>query len=129
MLATGGPVLEVSEATGPNSAAAAVISLQDYTEPIGQWNNRMVNGRMVADASEILPAYINQTPVAWAGTHRHTAGGKNDTYKFTYLYAIPVELNPGAQQLTLPNNPRLKLLAVSVANDARDRIRSLRGAV
>jgi len=77
---------------------------------------------MVADASEILPAYINRTPVAWAGTHRHTAGGKNDTYKFTYLYAIPVELNPGAGQLTLPGNPRLKLLAMSVANDARDRI-------
>jgi hypothetical protein len=122
MLATGGPVLEVSEVTGPNSVAAAVISLQDYTEPIGQWNNRMVNGRMVVDASEILPAHINQTPVAWAGTHRHTAEGKNDTYKFTYLYAIPVELSPGAQQLALPNNPRLKLLAVSVANDARDQI-------
>ncbi len=122
MLATGGPVLEVSGATGPNRAAATVISLQNYTEPIGQWNNRMVNGRMIAEASEILPACINHTPVAWAGTHRHTADGKNDTYKFTYLYAIPVELNPGGQQLTVPNNPRLKLLAVSVANDARDQI-------
>jgi alpha-mannosidase len=122
MLATGGPVLEASKAMGPNGVAATAISLQDYTEPIGQWNNRMVNGRMVADASEILPAYINQTPVAWAGTHRHTADGRNDAYKFTYLYAIPVELNPGARQLTLPDNPRLKLLAVSVAGDSRDRI-------
>jgi alpha-mannosidase len=122
MLATGGPVLEISKTVDSKSAAAAPISLQDYTERIGQWNNRMVNGRMVSDAAEILPAFVNHSPVAWAGTHRHTADGKNETYKFTYLYAVRVELGPGAERLTLPDNPRLKLLAASVADDARDQI-------
>ncbi|MEJ2721402.1 MAG: PA14 domain-containing protein, partial [bacterium] len=122
MLATGGPVYETSATVEPGAVAAPVISLQDYAERIGQWNNRMVNGRMAVDVSEMQPAWINQTPVAWVGTHRHTADGRNDAYKFTYAYAVPVELTPGARQLILPDNPRLKLLALSVTNDARDRV-------
>lgn len=82
----------------------------------------MVNGRMVDTRDEILPAYINQTPIAWAGAHRHTADGKNDIYKFTYLYEVTVPTILGTTQIQLPSDSRLKLLAASVSDNARDAV-------
>ncbi len=126
LMATGGPVSTGLFVTmiGTENPLGRIdtIALAEYSEPIGQWNNRMVNGRMVSDLSEILPAYVNQTPVAWVGTHRHTSEGKNDTYKFTYLYLVRVKLGMANWVLELPKEPRLKLLAMSYVNGSRDDI-------
>jgi alpha-mannosidase len=122
MLATGGPAegnVAVLHSEGTDNVP---ISLYEYTEPMGQWNNRMVNGQMVTEPSMILPAYVNQAPVAWAGTHRHTADGLNETYKFTYLYASRLQLPPGARTVILPENGNIKLLAASVVGGRHDRI-------
>lgn len=124
MLATGGPAEGIVAIESDNRTREQRVSLYEYTEPVGQWDNRMVNGQMVSERSQIIPAYINHTPVAWAGTHRHTADGRNDTYKFTYLYAQRVALDPGSHTIVLPDNPRLKLLAASVAGPQHDRVHS-----
>ena len=123
MLATGGPAEGMLFVEGDGVRESTPISLFEYTEPMGQWNNRMVNGQMVEATNDILPAYINHAPVAWAGTHRHNLEGRNDTYLFTYLYAQRVRLPKGAQTVVLPNNPNIKLLAASVAGDQYDQIR------
>ncbi len=122
LLATGGPQEGIVNVLTADGSTAVPVTLYEYTEKIGQWNNRMVNGQMVTSANEILPAYINSAPVAWAGTHRHTADGKNDTYKFTYLFAQRIPLPKGAQSIALPDNPHIKLLAASVSGFEHDEI-------
>ncbi len=122
MLSTGGASEGAISIESNTGITTQPVSLFEYTERVGQWNNRMVSGRMVSEPSEILPAYINLAPVAWAGTHRHTHDGKNDTYKFTYLYAQRVRLQPGAHTLVLPDNSNIKLLAASVAGGQYDQI-------
>ncbi len=123
MMATGGPVeAHITPIASGSAAAPYPVSLHEYTEPVGQWENRMVNGRMVDTRDEILPAYVNQTPIAWAGAHRHIADGKNDIYKFTYLYEVTVPTIAGTTQIQLPSDSRLKLLAVSVSDNARDAV-------
>ncbi len=66
--------------------------IQDYAEPIGQWNNRLVGGRLVEEREGIAPGYINRENVAWYGSHRHTAKGENEAYRFTYLFLIEFAL-------------------------------------
>jgi len=122
MLATGGPQEGVIKVEGGDSDFEKPVSLYEYTQPVGQWNNRIVNGEVVTDENAILPAYINQAPVAWAGTHRHSAKGTNDTYLFTYLYAQRVELPEGSRTIRLPDNPKIKLLAATVAGTQHDRV-------
>jgi alpha-mannosidase len=118
-------------AAGVDGAALATFAIdgrphdawvQDYAEPLAQWNNRLIGGRMVEERSGIAPAYINRQPVAWFGTHRHNAQGENVTYKFTYLFAVRIDLSAGAKTLTLPDNPRVRLLAATVANTDYDDI-------
>ncbi len=122
VLATDGPAEGTLTIESTTETIIKNVSLYDYSEPIGQWNNRMVNGRMVTTAEEILPAYINQTPIAWAGTHRHTGNGKNDIYRFTYVYEQSFELPAGAQSVVLPDNPQIKLLAASVSGPEHDQV-------
>ena len=90
--------------------------LQDYSDPIGQWNNRLVGGAFLEEPQEIAPAYINRMPVAWYGSHRHNASCENDTYKFTYLFPIVIDLTGKEHTLKLPSNPNIKLLSATLAS-------------
>jgi len=97
--------------------------VQDYAEPIAQWNSRLATGSF-ADAPDLIaPGYINRAPVAWYGTHRHGADGENEAYQFTYLYSVRLNLPPNARALKLPANPRIRLLAATVAKTGYDNMR------
>jgi alpha-mannosidase len=89
--------------------------ISDWSSPVGQWDSRLHGDRLVHDPDQILPAYINQTPVAWVGTHRHGPDGENQSYSFTNLFRYEFDLVPGARTLTLPNDPAVKVLAATVA--------------
>ena len=70
---------------------------------------------------QIDPGFIKRAPVAWFCSHRHEARdriGRDDEYNYRYLfkYALPI---PAGQNLTLPNNPRIGIVAVSVAHDEK----------
>lgn len=89
------------------------INLQDYAEPIGRWNSRMSDGEMVDSPESICPAYINRLPVAWYGSHRHTAECENDIYRFSYLFLIDLAIPERAKTVTLPNNDRIRVMAAT----------------
>ncbi len=89
--------------------------ISDWSEPVGQWDSRLHGDRLVHDPDQILPAFINQTPVAWVGTHRHGPDGENQSYTFTNLFRYEFELAPGARTLTLPDDPHVKVLAATLA--------------
>ena len=66
----------------------------------------------------LKPGYIKRAPVAWFASHDHASDGSNEAYSYSYLYAYDVPLQPGAKVLTLPDNPRIRVLAVTVAEEA-----------
>jgi len=117
--ATGGPAVGVFKIRDRH----VEVSLPDHAERLGQWNNRMVNGKLHEERDQIAPAYINRTPVAWVGTHRHSSTGENEAYQFTYLYLLEFAIPPGAAMITLPNEPRIRLLAVTAVNTRDDDVR------
>jgi alpha-mannosidase len=63
------------------------------------------------------PGYIKRAPVAWFASHNHAADGSNEAYSYSYLFACEIDLPQGATALTLPNNPRIRLLAATVADE------------
>lgn len=89
-------------------------SIPSCFESVGQWNNRMINGKMSEDPSQITPAYASSRPVSWYGSHYHTASGSNSIYKYSFTYLVEIPQNPSVK---LPNDPRLRVLAATAVTD------------
>jgi alpha-mannosidase len=92
------------------------IALQDYADPLGQWDNRLIDSVFNDSPEEITPTYINRLPVAWYGSHRHTPDCRNDAYRFTYLFQIELEIPSGAGTVIFPRNHRIRILAATLAD-------------
>ncbi|HBB90437.1 MAG TPA: alpha-mannosidase [Bacteroidales bacterium] len=99
-----------------------------YTGKIGQWDNRIIkngykqsvriNGKAYPRPVETIPAYIKNVPVAYVATHRHLGNSnKNEAYIFGYLFRIALDIPAGAKTLHLPNQPDLKIAAITLSND------------
>lgn len=114
------------------------MNIEDWGGFVGQWDNRSWNKKEVPIhypnnftpppnaprtrtelefAGQITPGFIKRAPIAWFCDHRHTAGGKNEAYSYSYLFAYAMDLTPGAQTLTLPDNDKIRVLAISVARE------------
>ncbi|MFZ5786071.1 MAG: glycoside hydrolase family 38 C-terminal domain-containing protein [Acidobacteriota bacterium] len=100
-------------ATFVAGASAVTRLVPDWSEPVGQWNSRMVGGAFVGAPDRIAPAYAKAVPLAFVGTHRHGPRGENQAYVFTYLFRIALPLPPGATTVTLPDDPALRVLAAA----------------
>jgi alpha-mannosidase len=110
--------------------------IQDWGGFIGQWDDRTWNKkeeqlpprpgapagapprvRSVMEYTGLKPGFIKRAPVAWFASHRHTAEGENEPYAYSYLFAYSMEIPPGARSLTLPNNDKIRILAVTVSSE------------
>lgn len=125
---------------------AMKVNIQDWTGFIGQWDTRiwktedhrnwaisahhpewpgdfkaretaMPSPRYPDDYSGLREGYIKPADVAWYASHYHTAEGLNEPYRYSYLFAYAMDVPANAQTLTLPNNDKIRVLAVSVANE------------
>jgi alpha-mannosidase len=65
----------------------------------------------------LQPGYIKPAPVAWFASHRHAADGSNDPYAFSYLFAYALDVPAGAKTLTLPNNDKIRILAITAVEE------------
>ncbi len=70
----------------------------------------------VKGIDQIRPGFVKRDEVAYVGTHRHAPDG-NQPYIPTYLFLYAIDLRPGIQQVQLPNNNKLRILAVTVVHD------------
>ena len=118
------------------------LTIQDWTGYIGQWDNRSWNTRLEPVKSrpgspgampgapprfrtvmeftgKITPGFIKRADVAWFASHLHSPDGTFDPYAYSYLFAYPIDLPQHAKTLTLPNNPRIRILAITVAEESR----------
>jgi alpha-mannosidase len=67
---------------------------------------------------QIKPGFIKPAPVAWFASHRHTADGQNEPYSYAYLFAYEMDVPPGPHSLTLPDNDKIRVMAVTVAQES-----------
>lgn len=78
------------------------------------------NGQRTTDefTGTIVPGYVKPAPVAWFASHRRDSDGANEPYAYAYLLAYAVDLPEVASTLTLPDDPAVRVLAVTAAGDA-----------
>jgi len=129
---------------------AIPLTIQSWSGFIGQWDTRVwkpapdnirkdwavsanhepwdIANRGSQDWSPKFPedyvglrgGYVKPANLAWYASHHHTAAGLNEPYEYSYLFAYPIELPAGAHKLTLPNDEKVRVLAVSVVKDEPD---------
>jgi alpha-mannosidase len=95
------------------------LTVQDFSGFVGQWDSRVVGGRVVG-IGQTAPAFIRRDPIAWIADHRHARDGKNEPYVFCYLFKYRIDLAKGAKTLVLPKNDRLRILAATAALNSND---------
>jgi alpha-mannosidase len=69
------------------------------------------------DLDHIDAGFIKRDPLAWFSSHRRLADGSDDIYRYCYLFKYELPLPAGAKTLTLPNNPHIRVFAVTAALD------------
>lgn len=126
---------------------ATTLNIQDWSGYIGQWDTRIwknqpqVNWAISANHAVWPPAdqqqrerptpaprypedyvgleagYVKPAGLAWYASHHHTADGLNQPYQYSYLFAYAIDLHGNERTLTLPKNNKIRVLAVSVADE------------
>ena len=61
---------------------------------------------------QIRPAFVKRDEIAWVGTHRHSPDG-DPPYIQSYVFAYLIDLPVGARGIVLPNDGRVRILAIS----------------
>lgn len=122
------------------------LTIQHWGGFVGQWDARLwkagpfrlppgANAETVerfkarvnpyAEMVGITPGFIKRAPLAWYASHHHRPDGASEPYAYSYLFAHSLELPPGARTLTLPDDERLRVLAVTVSDEG-ERVRPAR---
>ena len=86
------------------------VNVPFYSGFIGQWG--------WTGESE---GYMKDASIAYIGTHRHSSRvGGNESYIYTYLYKICLDIAPDAKALTLPKDAGVALFAVTLSDNSND---------
>ncbi len=107
------------------------LSIQAWTGFVGQFDDRIfdrefeeVDFRCEGKVVGFNTGYIKRDEIAWFATHRHHPKRGNESYQFSYLFKYGLEVPAGATTLTLPDNPKIKLVALTLAKNPNDTIRA-----
>jgi alpha-mannosidase len=98
------------------------LSIQDWSGYIGQWDNRQWSALDTShdnygEMTGLKPGFIKRADLAWYCSHHHNAAGQNVAYAYSYLFGYAIDLPPAAKTIRLPNNERVRILAISLADE------------
>ena len=123
------------------------LKIQDWSGFIGQWDTRIWKNQLerdwaisanhavwpAADVAErerrapsprypedyvgLQAGYVKPAGLAWFASHHHTAAGLNEPYQYSYLFAYSIAVDGKTRTLKLPDNDKIRVLAVSVAEE------------
>ena len=102
--------------------SAVDLNVENWGGFIGQWDDRQWTSQDTShddygEMTAIKPGFIKRADLAWYCSHHHDAAGENVPYSYSYLFAYPIELPPGAKTITLPDNDKIRIMAISVADE------------
>jgi hypothetical protein len=106
----------------PPPSRLLVAYPEDWGGFIGQWDDRQWSfidseHDRYGEMTGLKPRYIKRADLAWYCDHHHDAAGQNIPYSYSYLFAYKIDLVPAAQTIKLPDNPNVRILAISVADE------------
>ncbi len=98
------------------------LNIQAWGGFIGQWDDRQWTSKDTShddygQMTGIKPGFIKRADLAWHVSHHHNAAGENIPYSYSYLFAYPIDLPPGTKTIKLPNDGKIRILAISVADE------------
>jgi len=98
------------------------LNIQDWGGFIGQWDDRQWTSQDTShddygDMIGLKRGYIKRADLAWYCNHHHNASGINVPYAYSYLFAYEIDLPENAHTIKLPNNPNVRIFAVSAADE------------
>ncbi|HTW58998.1 MAG TPA: glycoside hydrolase family 38 C-terminal domain-containing protein [Terriglobales bacterium] len=98
------------------------LDVQNWGGFIGQWDDREWSSKDTSqddygDMIGLKPGYIKRADLAWYCSHHHDSAGKNVAYRYSYLFAYAIDLPAGAKTLRLPDDAKIRILAISVADE------------
>jgi len=98
------------------------LNIEDWGGFIGQWDDRQWSSKDTShddygEMTGIKPGYIKRADVAWYCSHHHNAAGENVAYRYSYVFAYPVDMPDGVKSIRLPDNDKIRILAISVAQE------------
>jgi alpha-mannosidase len=112
------------KATFDTGGKQTELNIQDWGGMIGQWDDRQWSGANLdvdhakyGDMTGLKQGYIKRAGLAWYSDHHHDADGKNVTYRYAYLFGYAIDLPAGAKTIKLPQNDKIRILAISVADE------------
>jgi len=80
---------------------------------------KLTADRKIEGLENLRPAFVKRDDIAWVGTHRHSPSG-NEPYILCYLFKYRLDLPKGTTSVVLPNNDRIRVLAMSLATNGND---------
>ncbi|MGH9586125.1 MAG: alpha-mannosidase, partial [Acidobacteriaceae bacterium] len=103
------------------SSKRVTLDIEDWGGFIGQWDDRVWSGDPAhgnyGQMIGLKPGFIKRADLAWYSDHYHNPSGENVAYAYSYLFGYAMDLPAGAKTLRLPDNPNIRVLAVSVADE------------
>jgi alpha-mannosidase len=110
------------KATFKAGDTAVELNVENWGGFIGQWDDRQWTSKDTSQddygqMTGIKPGYIKRADLAWYCTHHHNAAGENVPYSYAYLFAYPIDLPAETKTITLPDNDKIRILAISVAEE------------
>ena len=74
--------------------------------------------------ASITSAFTKRDNIAWFASHRHKPE-ENDTYQYSYLFKYEITLPKGTSSITLPENSKIKIFAITVAKNVNEDVTPL----
>lgn len=100
--------------------APVQVSVQDYGQPVAQWELPLHNNKVTDRTDQILPALLKRDPIAWFCSHRHNTEGRNQPYAMCCLFKYKIPLPGGCRVIELPDNNRILLFAMTTVSEPDD---------
>jgi alpha-mannosidase len=125
-------------ATFKFGAQPASVNIQEWTGSVGQWDDRIwkvteqqvpppqgsppgtpprIRTNPYGEMTGLRPGFIKRADIAWFSSQRRAADGSAEPYAYSYLFAYALDIPAGARTLTLPDNERVRILAMTVADE------------
>ena len=105
------------------------IPVQYWSGFIGQWDRRNWKNATPEETNfdrpdvvytGLTPGYLKKDDIGYFTTHRHFRDGENEPYIYGYMFKYKIDLPENATEITLPDNGRIRIFALTAALNDND---------